>query len=161
MLRRDLKGRECTKWLLASGGKPWGWLSSWGYWGVGWGLNKRVVFLPSEDRAANMTDTCHSVPVCSPLFHSDALAGIEKSRMCKEATPGSCLGCSSLSPQGRQKRACNTQSCHWPVVSRTVTALKGLSDRDGSNGSAGTCLPLLPAMLPALNASDCGVAPGE
>lgn len=24
LLRRDLKGTACTKWLLASGGKPWG-----------------------------------------------------------------------------------------------------------------------------------------
>lgn len=160
MLRRDLKGRECTEWLLASGGKSWGWLSSWGYW-RGAGGNRRVGFLPSEDPAANMTGTCLSVPVCCVLFHSGTLTGIEKSRMCKEATPGSCLGCSPLSPQGRRERACNIQSCHWPVVSRTVTVLKELSDHDGSNGSAGTCLPLLPAMLLALNVSDCGAAPGE
>lgn len=50
-----------------------------------------------------MTGTCHSAPVCCTLFHSDALAGIEKSRMCKEATPGNCLG-RSLSPQGKRKR---------------------------------------------------------
>lgn len=105
MLRRDLNGRECTKWLLASGGKPWGLLSSWGYCGG----DTRVVFLPSEDPAANMTDTCHSLPVCCALFHSDALPGIEKSRMCKEVTPGSCLCCSLFSPQGRREQACNRE----------------------------------------------------
>lgn len=56
-----------------------------------------------------MTDTCHSLPVCCALFHSDALPGIEKSRMCKEATPGSCLCCSPLSPQGRREQACNRE----------------------------------------------------
>jgi len=60
---------------------------------------------------------------------------------------------------GKSKYA--TESCHWPAVSRTVTALKGLSDHGGSNGSAGTCLPLLPAILLALNVFDCGAALGE
>lgn len=90
MLRRDLKGRECTERLPASGGKPGGG-SLAGDAGGRLGREERVVFLPSEAPAANVTGTCHSVPVCCALFHSDALAGIEKSRTCKEATAGSCL----------------------------------------------------------------------
>lgn len=60
-----------------------------------------------------MTGTRHSVPVCCALFHSDALAGIEKSRMCKEATSGSCLG-RSLSPQGKRERE-REQATHRAV----------------------------------------------
>lgn len=59
-----------------------GWLSSWGHWRQ-WG-DTRVVCLPSEAPAANMSDTCHSAPVCCALFHSDTLPGIERSSMCRK-----------------------------------------------------------------------------
>lgn len=106
-----------------------------------------------------LTPVIHSLSAVLSFTQTPSLA-LKRAECVRKSlqAAASAVLCSALKA-GESKHA--TESCHWPVVCWTVTALKGLSDHDGSNGSAWTCLPLVPATLPALDASDCDVAPVE
>lgn len=107
-----------------------------------------------------MTGSCHSA-VCCTLFHSDALAGMEKSRMCREATTGSGLGRSALSPRaggtGRQHLELSGPLC----CHRTVADGHGAVTSPGLQRGSRDLPSLLPALLPALTAADCAVGQGS
>lgn len=107
-----------------------------------------------------MTGSCHSA-VCCALFHSDALAGMEKSRMCREASAGSCLGRSALSPRAggtcpQHPELSGPLCCHRTVAARHGAVTSPWLQRGGRD-----VLSLLPALLPALTASDHAVGQGS
>lgn len=125
--------------------KPWGWLSSWVH---GRGTHKGVVFLLSEEPGANLTGSCHSAPVCCALFHSDALAGMGKSRMCREGTAGSCLGRSALSPGTGGTRPQHPELSGPLCCHRTVTARHGAVTSPWLQRSSRDVPSLRPALCP-------------
>lgn len=121
--------------------------------------HKGVFFLPSEDPAASMTGSCHSARVCCALFHSDALAGMEKRRTCKEATAGA-ASAALLPAPGQAGHARGTPSCQGRCH-RAATARHGAVTLPWLQRGGRDVPSLLPALLPALIASDRAAGQGS
>lgn len=108
-----------------------------------------------------MTGSCHSAPVCCALFHSDDLAGMEKSRMCREGSAGSCLGHSALSPQAGGTRPQHPELSGSLCCHRTVRAPHGAVTSPRPQRGSKDVPSLFSALLPALPASDRAVGQGS